>query len=105
MAKLVAHPLYDRILVKRIPAEDITKGGIVIPEQAKTAPLEGYVTAVGEGRLTPDGKIVKLRITVGERILFGSYSGTHLRLEGEDYQLIREDDALIYFTGEEEIDA
>ena len=95
---LTFRPLYDRLLVKRLPAEDVTKGGLIIPEQAKNPPLEGYVKAVGEGRLSPTGEIVKLRVQVGDRILFGTYSGTRITLEGEDYQVIREDDALGYFT-------
>lgn len=87
-------PLQDRILVQRIEEEKTTKGGIIIPDTAKEKPVEGKVTAVGNGKLGEDGKRVALDIKKGDRILFGKYSGTEVKIEGEDYLILREDDVL-----------
>jgi len=87
-------PLQDRILVQRVEEETKTKGGIIIPDTAKEKPAEGKVVAVGNGKLGDDGKRVALEIKVGDRILFGKYSGTEVKIEGEEYLIMREDDVL-----------
>ncbi|MBW2409525.1 MAG: co-chaperone GroES [Deltaproteobacteria bacterium] len=87
-------PLQDRILVQRIEEEERTKGGIIIPDTAKEKPAEGKVAAVGNGKVGEDGKRVKLEIKKGDRILFGKYSGTEVKIEGEEYLIMREDDVL-----------
>ncbi len=87
-------PLGDRILVKRIAEEEKSKGGIIIPDSAKEKPQEGKVVAVGNGKVTDDGKVVPLEIKEGDRILFGKYSGTEIKLEGEEHLIMREDDIL-----------
>jgi chaperonin GroES len=87
-------PLQDRILVQRVEEETQTKGGIIIPDTAKEKPAEGKVTAVGNGKVGDDGKRVAMEIKVGNRILFGKYSGTEVKIEGEEYLIMREDDVL-----------
>ncbi len=87
-------PLQDRILVQRVEEESTTKGGIIIPDTAKEKPAEGKVTAVGNGKVGDDGKRVALEIKVDDRILFGKYSGTEVKIEGEEYLIMREDDVL-----------
>lgn len=87
-------PLYDRVLVKRIASETKTKGGIFIPENAKEKPLEGKIMAVGNGKLMDDGSMRKVSVKVGDRVLFGKYAETEIKLEGESYLLLREDDLL-----------
>jgi chaperonin GroES len=87
-------PLQDRILVQRVEEETKTKGGIIIPDTAKEKPAEGKVTAVGNGKVGEDGKRVALEIKKGDRILFGKYSGTEVKIEGEEYLIMREDDVL-----------
>jgi len=87
-------PLNDRILVKRVAEEEKTKGGIIIPDTAKEKPAEGKVVAVGNGRLGDDGKRIPLEIKKGDRILFGKYSGQEIKVEGEEYLIMREDEVL-----------
>jgi chaperonin GroES len=87
-------PLQDRILIKRVKEEEKTKGGIIIPDTAKEKPIEGEVVAVGNGKILEDGSVRKLDIKVGDRILFGKYSGTEVKIDGEDRLIIREDDVL-----------
>ena len=87
-------PLADRILVKRIPEETKTAGGILIPDNAKEKPSEGSVIAVGSGKVLKDGTVRPLEVKVGERILFGKYSGTEVKVEGEDHLILREEDIL-----------
>ena len=87
-------PLQDRILVQRVEEEQTTKGGIIIPDTAKEKPAEGKVVAVGNGKLGDDGKRIALEIKKGDRILFGKYSGTEVKIEGEEYLIMREDDVL-----------
>lgn len=87
-------PLQDRILVQRVEEETTTKGGIIIPDTAKEKPAEGKVVAVGNGKTADDGKKVPLEIKAGDRILFGKYSGTEVKVEGEEYLIMREDDVL-----------
>jgi chaperonin GroES len=87
-------PLQDRILVQRVEEATTTKGGIIIPDSAKEKPAEGKVVAVGNGKLGDDGKRVPLEVKKDDRILFGKYSGTEVKIEGEDYLIMREDDVL-----------
>ena len=86
-------PLHDRIIVKRIDEETTSKGGIIIPDTAKEKPQEGRVVAVGPGR-TEDGKLIKLDVRKGDRILFSKYAGTEIKLDGEEHIIMREDDVL-----------
>jgi len=87
-------PLGDRILVKRIKEEEKSKGGIIIPDTAKEKPQEGKVVAVGKGKKTEDGKVIAMDVKAGDRILFGKYSGSEIKLEGEECLILREDDVL-----------
>jgi chaperonin GroES len=87
-------PLQDRILVQRVKEEETTKGGIIIPDTAKEKPAEGKVVAVGKGKLDESGKRIALEVKKGDRILFGKYSGTEVKMEGEEYLIMREDDVL-----------
>jgi len=92
-------PLGDRIVVKRISEEDKTKGGIIIPETAKEKPQEGKVVAVSKGKMTETGKLMTLDVKAGDRILFGKYSGSEVKLEGEEHLIMREDDILGVLEG------
>ncbi len=87
-------PLHDRILVQRVEEEKTTKGGIIIPDTAKEKPAEGKVMAVGAGKQGDDGKRIPLEVKEGDRVLFGKYSGTEVKIEGEEYLIMREDDVL-----------
>jgi chaperonin GroES len=87
-------PLYDRIVVKRIEEQETTRNGIVIPDSAKEKPQEGEVIALGRGKRLDDGKMVALDVQVGDRILFGKYSGNDITLDGIEYIIMREDDIL-----------
>ena len=87
-------PLNDRVLVKRLEEEEKTKGGIIIPDSAKEKPAEGEVVAVGPGRLDDKGKRVPVELKAGDRVLFSKYGGTDVKLDGEDYLIMREDDIL-----------
>ena len=87
-------PLQDRILVQRVGEETTTKGGIIIPDTAQEKPAEGKVFSVGNGKVGDDGKRVPLEIKKGDRILFGKYSGTEVKISGEEYLIMREDDVL-----------
>ena len=92
-------PLGDRILVKRIKEEEKTKGGIIIPDTAKEKPQEGKVVAVGKGKTTEEGKLIAPDVKAGDRILFRKYSGSEVKLEGEDHLILREDDILGVLEG------
>jgi len=87
-------PLYDRIVVKRIEEQETTRHGIIIPDSAKEKPQEGEVIAVGNGKRLEDGKVVPLDVKVGDRILFGKYSGSDIKLDGDEYMIMREDEVL-----------
>jgi len=87
-------PLADRILVKPLEAEEKTKGGIILPDTAKEKPQEGKVIAVGKGKILEDGKIQPLEVKVGDRILYGKYSGTEIKIDNEEHLIIREEDVL-----------
>jgi chaperonin GroES len=87
-------PLQDRVLVKRLEAEEKTKGGIIIPDTAKEKPIEGKVVAVGGGKVGEDGKQRPLEVKAGDKILFGKYSGTEVKIDGNEYLIMREEDVL-----------
>ena len=87
-------PLQDRIIVKRVKNEERTTGGIIIPDTAKEKPQEGEVVAVGNGKKTDDGKVVAVDLKKGDRILFGKYSGTEIKVDGEEHLILREEDVL-----------
>jgi len=92
-------PLNDRILVKRLEEEEKTKGGIIIPDSAKEKPAEGEVVAVGPGKTNDKGDVVHMQLKVGDRVLFSKYGGTDVKLDGEDYLIMREDDVLGVLEG------
>jgi chaperonin GroES len=92
MSKL--QPLGDRVVIKAIEREEITKGGIVLPDTAKEKPQEGEVIAVGPGRLTEDGKRIAMEVEVGERVIYAKYAGTEIRLDDEEFIILRESDIL-----------
>jgi len=87
-------PLYDRVLVKRIDSEEKTKGGLYIPDSAKEKPLEGEIVAAGKGRFNDKGELRPISVKVGDRVLFAKYAETEVKIEGESYLLLREDDLL-----------
>jgi|SRR5579875_856721 chaperonin GroES len=87
-------PLYDRIVVKRIEEKETKVGGLFIPDSAKEKPQEGEVIAVGQGKRNEDGKLIPLDVKAGDRILFGKYSGSDIKLDGEEYLIMREDEVL-----------
>ena len=87
-------PLHDRILIKRIEEEETVKGGIIIPDSAKEKPQEGEVVAVGNGKKTEDGNIVPLDVKAGDRILFGKYSGSEIKMDDEEYLILKEEEVL-----------
>jgi chaperonin GroES len=92
-------PLQDRVIVRRLEEEEKTKGGIIIPDTAKEKPQEGKVIAVGKGKITEDGKVVPLDVKVGDKILFGKYAGTEVKIEGEEHLIMREEDILGVIEG------
>jgi len=92
-------PLYDRIVVKRIDEQETSRNGIIIPDSAKEKPQEGEVIAIGNGKRQEDGTLVPLDVKVGDRILFGKYSGTETKLVGTEYLIMREDDVLGILSG------
>ncbi len=87
-------PLQDRVIVKRLEEEEKTKGGIIIPDTAKEKPQQGEVIAVGKGKVRDDGKVSPLDVKVGDKVLFSKYAGTEVKIEGEEYLIMREDDIL-----------
>ncbi len=87
-------PLADRILIEPLEAKEQTKGGIVLPDTAKEKPQEGKIVAVGTGKKTDDGKVIPLSLKVGDKVLYGKYSGTEVTIDGEEYLIIREEDVL-----------
>jgi chaperonin GroES len=94
MAKLKFRPLHDRVVVKRIEAEEKSKGGIIIPDTAKEKPQEGEIVAVGPGGRDETGKLITLDVKAGDRVLFGKWSGTEVKLEGEDLLIMKESDIM-----------
>ncbi len=97
MAKLT--PLHDRILVKRIEEAETTRGGIIIPDSAKDKPQEGEVIAAGKGKVNEEGKVRPLDVKEGDRILFGKYSGTEIKIDGDEFIIMREEEVLGILTG------
>jgi chaperonin GroES len=91
-------PLYDRVLVKRIESEEKTKGGLYIPDNAKEKPLEGEIIAVGNGKVLDDGSLRPVSVKAGDRVLFAKYAETEVKVNGENYLLLREDDLLGIIT-------
>jgi chaperonin GroES len=92
MSKMNLTPLADRVIIKPSEAEETTKGGIILPDTAKEKPIEGTIVAAGPGKVTEDGKTVKLGVKVGDKVLYGKYSGTEITVEGEEYLIMRESD-------------
>ncbi len=90
--KINIRPLRDRLIVRRISEEEKTKGGIIIPDSAKEKPQEAEVVAVGSGRVSEDGKVTPLEIKVGDKVLFSKYGGNEVKVDGQDYLILREDD-------------
>ena len=99
MATTSFTPLHDRILVRRTEEEGTTRGGIIIPDSAKDKPQEGEVISAGKGKISEEGKVRPLDVKEGDRILFGKYSGTEIKLDGEDFIIMREEEVLGVITG------
>ena len=93
------NPLHDRVLVRRIEGEDKTKGGLIIPDSAKEKPAEAEVVAVGEGARRETGELIPMSVKAGDRVLFGKWSGTEVRMEDEDYLIMKESDILGIIEG------
>ncbi len=87
-------PLQDRIIVKRLEEENMTAGGLYIPDTAKEKPQKGEIVAVGKGKITEDGKVIPVDLKAGDKVLFGKYAGTEIKIDGVDYLIMREDDIL-----------
>jgi chaperonin GroES len=94
MAKLKFRPLHDRVVVRRLEGDEKTKGGIIIPDTAKEKPQEGEVIAVGPGGRDENGKLIPIDVKTGDRVLFGKWSGTEVKLEGEDLLIMKESDIM-----------
>jgi chaperonin GroES len=92
--KMTFRPLHDRILIKRVEEKETVKGGIIIPDTAKEKPQEGEVVAVGHGKKTDKGELIALDVKAGERILFGKYSGSEIKIDDQEYLILREDEVL-----------
>jgi chaperonin GroES len=97
--KMNFRPLHDRILIKRIEEKETVKGGIIIPDSAKEKPQEGEVVAVGNGKMSEDGKVVPLDVKAGDRILFGKYSGTEIKIDNKEYLILKEEEVLGVLEG------
>lgn len=93
-AEIGVRPLHDRVLVRRMAEEEKTAGGIIIPDTAKEKPQRGKIVATGKGRVSEDGKVTPLDVKIGDQVLFGKYSGTELKLDGNEYLMMREEDIL-----------
>src|SRR5438270_13386909 len=92
-------PLHDRILVRRIEEGETTRGGIIIPDSAKDKPQEGEVVSTGKGKINEDGKVFPLDVKEGDRVLFGKYAGTEIKIDGEDYLIMKEEEVLGILSG------
>ncbi|HEX2867869.1 MAG TPA: co-chaperone GroES [Ignavibacteriales bacterium] len=92
MASFKIQPLADRVVVQPMAAEEKTKGGIILPDTAKEKPIEGTIVAVGQGKVSEDGKVTALTVKVGDKVLYGKYSGTEVSIDGEEYLIMRESD-------------
>jgi chaperonin GroES len=93
-SEIKVRPLHDRILVRRLQEDETTAGGIIIPDTAKEKPQRGEIVAAGKGRVNSDGKVIPLEVRTGDKVLFGKYAGTELKLNGEEYLMMREEDIL-----------
>ncbi len=87
-------PLADRVMIKPTPKEDVSKGGIILPDTAKEKPQEGQIVAAGPGRLTEDGKRIAMEVKVGDKVIYAKYAGMEIKLDGEEYLIVRESDVL-----------
>src|SRR2546426_12783003 len=96
---MTVRPLHDRVLIKRIDEQETVRGGIIIPDTAKEKSQEGEVIAVGKGRIEKDGKVTPLDVKAGDRILFGKYAGTEIKIDGEDFVIVREEEVLGTLSG------
>ena len=92
MAKLKLNPLADRVVVQPAEAEEKTKGGIILPDTAKEKPVEGTIVAAGPGKISDNGELMKMTVKVGDKVLYGKYSGTEVTIDGEEYLIMRESD-------------
>ena len=92
MSELKIKPLADRIVIQAMEAEETTKGGIILPDTAKEKPVEGTIVAAGPGKISDDGKKIELEVKVGDKVLYGKYSGTEVTVDGEEYLIMRESD-------------
>ena len=92
-------PLHDRILIKRIEEKETVKGGIIIPDSAKEKPQEGEVVAVGHGKKNEEGKVISMDVKAGDRILFGKFSGSEIKIDGQEYLILREEEVLGIIEG------
>jgi chaperonin GroES len=92
MSKLKLNPLADRVVVKAAEAEEKTKGGIILPDTAKEKPVEGTIVAAGPGKISDTGEVIKMTVKVGDKVLYGKYSGTDVTIDGEEYLIMRESD-------------
>ncbi|HKJ80591.1 MAG TPA: co-chaperone GroES [Ignavibacteriaceae bacterium] len=92
MSKINLKPLADRVIVKPKEADEVTKGGIILPDTAKEKPVEGTIVAAGPGKTSDEGKVVKMEVKVGDVVLYGKYSGSEISIEGEEYLIMRESD-------------
>ena len=91
---MTVRPLHDRVLIKRVEEKEVVKGGIIIPDTAKEKPMEGEVVAVGPGKVSDDGKRTAMDVKAGDRILFGKYAGTEIKIDDQDYVIMREEEIL-----------
>ena len=94
LSKVKIQPLGDRVLVKPVEAKEMKRGGIIIPDSAKEKPQEGVIAACGKGKTTDDGKVIALDVKVGDKILYGKYSGSEIKLDDEDFLIMHQDDIL-----------
>ncbi|WP_457570478.1 co-chaperone GroES [Desulfovulcanus sp.] len=99
MKSMNLKPLHDRVLVKRLEEEEVTKGGIIIPDTAKEKPIKGEVVAVGPGKVADDGKTIPMSVKAGDKVLFNKYAGTEVKIEGVEHLVMREDDILAIIEG------
>ena len=92
MSKIKLNPLHDRVVIKPLEAEEKTRGGIILPDTAKEKPVEGTVVAAGPGKISDNGELVKMTVKVGDKVLYGKYSGTDVTIDAEEYLIMRESD-------------
>ena len=98
-SNLKVRPLHDRLVVKRLPEEEVTKGGIIIPDSAKEKPIQGQVIAVGAGKLLDNGQVRALDVKVGDKVMFGKYAGSEIKIGNEEHLILREDEILGVIEG------